>query len=221
MTTMMRPEDADGLGARTGRGQLAVAGTLFLVAGAVVLMGIISAEALHPGPYSTGGNEISDLGGTRPPEALIFQPTATVFNLTMVVAGALVLAGAALLHLGLGRWVATIPVGLLGAGVLFVGVFPGPTGTPHALASLTAFVSGGLAGLLVALVVTPPFRYLSVALGGTALLALVSYLLFEEASPLGGLGAGGVERWIAYPVVIWMIGFGGWLLGRTSDRGPA
>jgi hypothetical membrane protein len=196
--------------------RLAVAGVLFVVAAAVVLMGIISAEALHPGPYTTGGNEISDLGGTRPPDSIVYQPTATIFNLTMFTAGLLVLVGAALLHLGLGRWMATIPVALLGAGVLLVGVFPGPTGTPHALASMLAFVSGGIAGVLVGTVVAPPFRYLSVALGGIALFALVSYMLFGEAGPLGSLGAGGVERWIAYPVVIWLIGFGGYLLGRSS-----
>ena len=80
------------------------AGAMLFVAGAVILMGIISAEALYPAPYTTGGNEISDLGGTEPPAAIVLQPSATIFNLTMMAAGALVLAGAACLQLGLRRW---------------------------------------------------------------------------------------------------------------------
>ena len=43
-------------------------------------MGIITAEALYPGTFSTGANEISDLGGTRPPNSVILQPSATIFN---------------------------------------------------------------------------------------------------------------------------------------------
>ena len=218
MTPTMGRPDASATAPASAWRSLPTAGALFVVAGAVVLMGIITAESLHPGPYTTAGNEISDLGGTRPPESLVFQPTATIFNVTMLAAGALTLAGAALLHLGLGRLMATIPVALLGAGVLLVGVFPGPTGTPHALAAQLAFISGGLAGILVGAVVTPPFRYLSIALGGIALFTLVSYMLLGDGAPLAGLGIGGLERWIAYPVVIWLVAFGGWLLGRAAPE---
>ena len=56
---------------------LRLGGTLMFVAGIVILMGIITAEALYPVTYTTSGNEISDLGGTRPPEALVFQPSST------------------------------------------------------------------------------------------------------------------------------------------------
>ena len=40
------------------------AGALLFLAGAVVLMGIITAEALYPADYSTAANTVSDLGGT-------------------------------------------------------------------------------------------------------------------------------------------------------------
>lgn len=60
-----------------GSGGSAIGGTLMFVAGVVILMGIITAEALYPVTYTTSGNEISDLGGTRPPEALVFQPSST------------------------------------------------------------------------------------------------------------------------------------------------
>jgi len=35
--------------------------------GVTILMGIITAEALYPGSFSTCATEISDLGGTRQP----------------------------------------------------------------------------------------------------------------------------------------------------------
>lgn len=73
----------------------------------------------------------------------------------------------------------------------------------------------------------PPFRYLSAALG---VITLVSLLLGEflvngggNLGPVASLGGGGIERWIAYPVVLWLVGFGGYLLGgptRDTSRTP-
>ena len=49
--------------ARARATDLRVGGGLLLLAGATIFMGIITAEALYPGSFSTGANEISDLGG--------------------------------------------------------------------------------------------------------------------------------------------------------------
>ena len=68
---------------RAWASDLRLGGGLLFVAGATILMGIITAEALYPGTFSTGANEISDLGGTRPPNSVILQPSATIFNLSM------------------------------------------------------------------------------------------------------------------------------------------
>ncbi|MGZ4915015.1 MAG: hypothetical protein ACXV3T_08925, partial [Halobacteriota archaeon] len=35
-------------------------------------------------------------------------------------------------------------------------------------------------------------------------------------SVLSLIGPGGVERWVSYPVVLWSIGFGGYLMGQSS-----
>lgn len=191
------------------------AGALLFVAGAVLLMGIITAEALYPAPYTTGGNEISDLGGTRPPEGLVLQPSATIFNLTMIAGGLLTLGAAACLQAGLGRLSTSIVVGLLGVGALGVGVFPGNVAGIHAVFALLTFVSGGLAAIVTAPVTRPPFRYLGIVLGVISLASLVSYVLLGEGAPLAPLGDGGVERWVAYPIVIWVTGFGGHLAART------
>jgi hypothetical protein len=63
----------------------------------------------------------------------------------------------------------------------------------------------------------PPFSYFSVILGVVMLLALV---LFASGTFLG-LGKGGMERMIAYPALLWAIGFGGHLISYSSDTSPA
>jgi hypothetical membrane protein len=195
---------------------LRLGGTLLFVAGAVILMGIISAEALYPEAYSTSLNEISDLGGTRPPESLIFQPSATIFNISMIVIGLMVMAGSVFAQRAFSRLSVTLPITILGAAALGVGLFPGNTGTPHAIFAMITFVSGGVAAITASRVATAPFRYVSMVLGAVALLTLGSYMLVGDASPLGGLGVGGVERWIVYPVVLWVTAFGGYLSGRAD-----
>jgi hypothetical membrane protein len=195
---------------------LRIGGALLFLAGSIILLGIISAEALYPAPYATGANEISDLGGTRPPEGLVLQPSATIFDVSMMVIGAMVIAASLFVHRAFGRRAVTIPILVLGIGALGVGVFPGDTGTPHALFAMATFVAGGVACLTGAIVTTGPFRYLSILFGAVALLTLGTYLVMGDGAPLAGLGVGVVERWIVYPIVLWITGFGGYMAGRAD-----
>ena len=193
------------------------AGVCLLLAGIVILMGIITAEATYPAPYTTFDNEISDLGATRPPDSIIRQPSARIFNTIMLASGALILAGAFFLRRMRVRRGSVIAVGLLGLGVFGVGVFPGNYGSIHPIFALAAFVSGGISGIAVARWVEPPFRLLSFALGVIALAALVIAFLGDLTPVVDELGDGGIERWIAYPVVLWLVAFGGYLLGAPGS----
>jgi hypothetical membrane protein len=197
-----------------------LAGLALFSGGVILMMGIITAEALYPVAYSTFGNEISDLGGTRPPEGLVFQPSATIFNLSMLLAGLLVTTGAVLSHRAFGRWLATLPIAVLGVGAILVAVFPGNTGTPHALSAMVAFFAGGIAAVLSSTVVRPPFRYALLALGIVNLACLASYFTLGETNPMWALGVGGAERWVAYPEILWMLGFGGYLAGSSERERP-
>ncbi|HLU08678.1 MAG TPA: DUF998 domain-containing protein, partial [Oceanobacillus sp.] len=100
-------------------------GILMFLTGVVLLMGIITAEIFYPAGYSTSQNEISDLGATRPPNSIIVQPSATIFNSTMLLSGAMVIAAAYFIHRAFGRWFVTVSILLLGIGMFGVGVFPG------------------------------------------------------------------------------------------------
>jgi hypothetical membrane protein len=194
---------------------LAVAGFLLFIAGVVAFMGIITAEALYPEGYSTSGNAISDLGATEPPDSRIEEPSATIFNSAMMAAGVLILVASFCVQRGFGRWAAPILIALYGIGVLGVGVFPGDHGTIHALFALLTFIAGGLAAIVSLTILTPPFSYFAVILGLVALVTLLLYFVLGDSSPMAGLGMGGVERWVAYPVLLWTMGLGGYLMGRA------
>jgi hypothetical membrane protein len=207
--------------ARTWAADLRLAGVLLFSAGAILLMAIITAEALYPVVYSTAGNEISDLGGTRPPAGLVFQPSATIFNVSITLVGLLVALAAVIVHRAYGRWLVSAPIAVLGVGAFAVGIFPGPTGNPHAIAAMAAFFAGGFAAVLSSTVVRPPFRYPLMLLGVITLACLVSYFTLGDANPMWALGVGGAERWVAYPEILWLMGFGGYLAGRVDGANEA
>ena len=161
-----------------------------------ILMGIITAEALYPAAFTTGANEISDLGGTRPPDSLIFQPSATIFDVRCRI-GILVLAALVVRPLGFGRRSVDHSDGhALGSVHLGVGLFPGNTGTPHAIFAMVTFIAGGIAALAGSRVATGGFRVVSLMLGAVSLLTLALYLLLGDDDPMAELGIGGIERWI-------------------------
>jgi hypothetical membrane protein len=186
------------------------AGTLLFLAGFIALMGIITGEIFYPAGYSTANSEISDLGSTRPPDALICQPSATIFNGTMILTGILVIAGAFFAYrAGWERW-SSLLLALVGTGILGVGIFPGNVGTLHGLSATLTFIGGGIAAVMSARALCGPFRFIAVLLGCITLLALMGLGIL-----LPVLGDGGAERWIAYPIIFWLTGLGGYFLGEA------
>jgi hypothetical membrane protein len=187
-----------------------MAGLLFFVAGSVILMGIITAEIFYPPGYSTANSEISDLGATRPPDSISYQPSASIFNATMILGGLLILAASFFLFRDLKSWIVVFPA-LLGTGVLGVGLFPGNNPLLHPLFALMAFIAGGLSAIISSKITPSPFRYMLAFLGLISLIFLFFSTMFIPV-----LGDGGTERFVAYPIVIWAIGFGGYLTGNEG-----
>jgi hypothetical membrane protein len=190
----------------------ALAGCALVGAGFLSLMGIITAEALYPEPFATGANEISDLAGLTE-EGTVLQPSAGIFNVAMAVSGLLLLASAYGLHRGLGVARVTRLVGLLGAGTLGVGLFPEYYADAHRIFAGMTFVAGGLAAVAASQVVARPFSFVSGTLGVIALIALDVVIFGKAFFIYQDLGPGGVERWVAYPIILWQIAFGSYLLG--------
>src|SRR4051794_12688101 len=74
------------------------AGLTLSLAGVAILMGSITAESLHPGPYTTHADTLSHLGASEPPNSVVVQPSAGIFDGTMLVAGVLILLAAWFTH---------------------------------------------------------------------------------------------------------------------------
>jgi hypothetical membrane protein len=195
-----------------------LAGGSLLTAGVTIVMGIITAEALYTAPY-TARMEISDLGATE--TGVVLHPSSTIFNLIMLAAGAMILAGAFFAHRALHRRAVTIPTGLLGLGVLGVGIFPGNIHPQHPLFAFAAFVAGGLAVLLSARVTPQPLRAILAIMGTISLGFTLASVFLLEWGPFARLDLGGVERWMVYPVLLWLVGFGGYLVGRRPEQVPS
>jgi len=193
------------------------AGIMLFLVGGIALMGIITAEVVYPG-YTTQ-QEISDLGASRPPDSIIHQPSATIFNTTMLICGALILFSIYLLNDIFKDRFFTISMVLLGVGIFGVGVFPGNRVPWHLIFALLTFVSGGFTMLSSSRVVRTTFKYLCIIYGLISLTALSSTIFLGDANPLNFLEYGGIERWVVYPLLLWITGFGGYLLGdRDHDQ---
>lgn len=189
-----------------------LAGVLLLAAGSTILMGVITAEALYSETYTTHDSEISDLGATRPPDSVSYQPSSTIFNTVMIASGVLLIGSALALGRGFGSRRVTMSTLLLGIGVLGVGIFPGNRDPWHGIFALLAFVSGGVAAMLSTHVQRGAFKIVSLLMGATTLGWLLFAMAGSSTDVFEELGDGGVERWVAYPVVLWMVAFGGYLL---------
>ncbi len=191
-----------------------VAGLLLLLAGAFILLGIVTAEMTYPEHlhYSTANNEVSDLGATRPPNSVRTHPSSELFNLTMGVTGLMILSAAGLLRREFSRRSLPYVMAAFGVSVFLVAIFPGNNAVTHPIVAMGAFVFGGLTCIASGRIATGPLRHISRALGVTTL----SVLLFASRL-VPTLGDGGTERWIVYPVVIWLVAFGGYVLGDVSS----
>jgi hypothetical membrane protein len=176
---------------------------LFIGAIQFIIVGLVVAEALYP-DYSVADNYISDLG---------VGPSALIFNTSVFLLGILVVVGSYFIHKTYHRTFFTILLTITGVGAVGVGIFTENAGLLHPIFSLITFVFGALAAIVSCRLLRSPLSYLSMILGIFSLLAIV---FFGSGNYLG-LGAGGMERMVAYPTLLWGLGFGGHLIGYTEE----
>ncbi|MCP8308190.1 MAG: DUF998 domain-containing protein [archaeon] len=180
-----------------------VAGALLFVGSVQFFLGLVIAEVLFPG-YNISVNFISDLG---------VGPTSLIFNSSVFLLGVFVVAGAYFIQRAFASRLISVLFTLTGSGAMGVGLFPETTGIMHIISALIAFGFGGLSAIVSYKLQKPPLSYFSVLLG---VLSLVALALFVSQTYLG-LGKGGMERMIVYPILLWVVGFGGHLIGYSRD----
>lgn len=196
---------------------LRLSGILLFLAGSIALMGIITAEALYPSGtgYTTFNSEISDLGATKPLNSLIYQPSSGVFNITMLLSGLMTLTATFFQHKHFKKLLFSVPLGLFGLSLAGVGLFSGEKVPYHGIFALLAFISGGVSAIASAKIASAPFKYIGIVFGSITL-ATWSAAVFVPGIIFPFIGIGGTERWVVYPIVLWITGLGGYLVSKTT-----
>jgi hypothetical membrane protein len=196
-----------------------IAGALLGFTGIAVILSVLTNEALYPAArhYSTFANSISDLSGTVPPHSYMVEPNRAIFIVTMAVAGMIVLAATTLLWRVFEHRGFLVALAVLGIGFLGIAVFPGNVVTWHPLFAMACFVGGSVAAILSVRILDRPLRYFAVVLGTVAVASTVLGLdALHNVWAETWIGLGGIERWIAYPVLLWMVLIGGALMTKGA-----
>jgi hypothetical membrane protein len=183
---------------------------LFTLSSAFLLMTMLAAS-IAPA-YDFHGGKISDLG--------VITETALLFNVLLVLIGVLDIGAGYLLYRGRRALLATYVVA--GIGAIGAGVFPLSTGGPHALFALVAFIGFNLEVIGSARLLVGPMRHVGIVAGAVGLVYVVLMVIGDSGSTwvFGPIGHGGSERMIAYPAMLWLLAFGGYLMARsTSNEG--
>lgn len=195
-----------------------IAGVLFFLVGVTFLTGTMLAASIAPG-YDFNAAAISDLG--------TIDETATLFNGLLVVVGALNLAGGYFLYRAHGsQWL--LGVYLIAAiGAVGAGLVPLDAGAAHSVFALLAFLFFNVEAIATSRFARGVMKLISLAAGTIGLAYLVLMVVGDagNAAVFGPIGHGGLERLIAYPAMLWLVAFGGYLLGTSHmvppGSGPA
>src|SRR5439155_16158801 len=136
-----------------------------------------------------------------------------IFSGSIIILGRLLVRGSWFLFRGYRDRILMVALAVAGIGAAGVGTFT--EGSPfglHSAFSLITFVFAALATILAFRIVRPPLGYLSIVFGVVSFAALGLYVSGNYV----GLGPGGMERTSVCPVLVWGIGFGGYLLGAVG-----
>lgn len=188
-----------------------LAGTLLFVGSVQWFLVIIIAEGLHPG-YNSGVHYVSSLG---------VGVTALFYNLSLVLLGVTIVAGAYLIQRAFGSRLVFVLFTVTGLATMGVGLFPENVRPMHGIVTPIALLFGGLSAIASYKLQKPPLSYASVVLGALSLVASVLFnpylgLPRESVTTYLGLGKGTMERIVIYPILLWIIGFGSHLISSNS-----
>jgi hypothetical membrane protein len=190
-----------------------ISGGSLLVGGIQWFLGILAAESWYDG-YSSRIDYVSDLG---------IGPTASIFNLSVFMLGAFLIGGAYFLFKSTERKLLPVLLTISGTGAMGVGLFPANLQPMHSIATLLAILFGSFAAIGSYTYQSKPMSIIAVVLGVMSLvlaIAFIPYLGLPTGSTVTflGMAKGSLERWAIHPLLAWIIGFGGYLMGTAKTN---
>jgi hypothetical membrane protein len=184
---------------------------LLIVLAALFMTVIMLAASMAPG-YDLNGGAVSDLG--------VIPETAVLFNASLVAIGLMNIAAGYFLRQGAPGRLFAAPFVLGGLAAVGAGFIPLDRGTLHGLFALAAFVFFNIEAIAAARLAQGPMRAISLIAGSLGLGFVGLMVVGDSGNPsvFGAIGHGGAERMILYPVMLWLLAFGGYLLNPGSRR---
>lgn len=188
-----------------------LSGCSFLVGGIQWFLGILAAESWYDG-YSSRIDYVSDLGT---------GPTALIYNLSVFMLGAFIVLGTFFLYKAQkGRLLPFLLI-ICGIGAMGVGIFPANLQPMHSVFTLLAILFGSFAAVGSYSYQTKPMSIISVILGLMSFVLAMIFipylgLPFGSTETFLGMAKGSLERWAINPILAWIIGFGGYLMGTAK-----
>lgn len=181
------------------------AGTGFAVGGLLAMLAVTSAQAIYP-TFVTRNDAISTLGGAG-------TPTEFFWNTVLLIVGILWIWSTFTLFKGKGRKLGSIVFYLAAVGFILVGLSPwNQYPFTHYLGAQLAFLFGALSCIFGSRFSSGTVSKISIFAGVFSLAAYLSGYFGSDYV----LGPGGIERMIYYPILLWAIVFGGYLLGAAN-----
>ena len=190
-----------------------VAGLLFVVAVVQYILAVVISEAIYSG-YSVQ-QYLSDLGDWS-----VAGNNAAIFNGSALLWSIFLIAGAYYIRQIFKNRLFTSLLAISGvASVVPAVVSLNISFEVHGMFGLVAFLFGAAAAIMSYKFMKSPLSYVSVVLGAVILLSTVLFMLGQGDSAFYlGLGVGGIERFVVYPLLLWMLGFGAYLIGNSSGK---
>jgi hypothetical membrane protein len=190
-----------------------IAGFLIFVGVVQLVFAVVISEAIYSG-YSVGQQPMSDLGDWSKA-----GNSAAVFNASVILLGILTIASAYFIQRTFKNGLFTSLLVITGVSSIGVGIVAEDIYLPlHSVFALIVFVLGAAAAIISYKFEKSPLSYVSVILGAVILLAFVLFVLGRGSSGFYlGLGEGGMERFIIYPLWLSLLGFGAHLIGDSSE----
>jgi len=190
-----------------------IAGFLLFVGSAQFVFAAIVAEALD-----------TEYNFSQPMNWLGSGSAALIFNSSLFLFGLFVIIGAYLIQRPLNKqtfinklfWFLMTMTGIGAAGI---GIFNEDLGLAHVIAVRMFWVFAVPSAVMSYKFQKKPLSYVSVILGVLTLIAVFVFLSTVYINPsinYLGIGRGGMQRIIQYPILLWALGFGAHLIGNSE-----
>jgi hypothetical membrane protein len=191
-----------------------VAGSLLFVGVVQYVLAVVICEAIYSG-YSVRQQLVSELGDWS-----LAGNNAAVYDVSVIFWGISLIMGAYYIQRALKDRLFTSLLVISGVCAVFAGIVAlNISYILHGIFGLVVFVFGAASAIWSYKFVKAPLSCAPVVLGVVSLLATALLILGQRSSDFYlGLGAGGMERFIIYPLILWLLGFGAYLIGDSSDK---